>query len=160
MRTFVIIFLIFVIFTIKAQESVRPGIYRYNYYIDNIYVGYDTLIYDKIPFALREYYYGKDSFRIEIIKKTYLEKDTTYNKSNLHIRTKQAKDGYLFVNKIIMDKIKDSGFDKCKVSYVYNNRVITTEEDVIRLLGLRKKRIQITDILQDEQSITVYIIDK
>ena len=74
------------------------------------------------------------------------------------------KDGYLFVNKSITDRIAASGsdLDKLKISYVYNNREVTTKEDVMRIVGLRAKRIQVSKIIQDEQfgMITVYISDK
>ncbi len=82
----------------------------------------------------------------------------------MHIRTKKAKDGYLFVNKHIMDKFTnlDCELDKMKISYVYNNMTVMTKKDVMRVLGLREKCIQISEIIQDEQLgiITVYIINK
>lgn len=58
----------------------------------------------------------------------------------MHTYTKKAKDGYLFVNKSIMDKIRglDYDLDKLKVSYVYNNKAVTTKEDVMRIIKLRK----------------------
>ncbi len=49
-----------------------------------------------------------------------------------------------------------------KISYVYNKKAVTTKKDVMRVLRLREKCIQISEIIQDEQfgMITVYIIDK
>ena len=149
-------------------------------YIDNIFIGKRCCVdFNKIPSVLIENYYCKyllecshtdisvnDPFSIinpKTIKQLFIEKsDMLSTNGILHIRTKKAKDGYLFVNKSIMDKITGLDLDKLKVSYVYNNRVVTTKEDVMRVLGLRKKRIQISEILKDEQSgmITVYIFDK
>lgn len=49
-----------------------------------------------------------------------------------------------------------------EVLYVYNNKAVRTKKDVMRVLRLREKCIQISEITQDEQLgiITVYIIDK
>ena len=54
----------------------------------------------------------------------------------------------------------DSGsFDGLKVAYVYNNKAVLTEKDVMDVLRLRKRRIRISEIKPDNQSgvITVYI---
>ena len=163
----------------NAQNAIFPASHRMTVYLDNIIVtniifGNERMVnIDKIPCVLYDNYYGKyidfstndtlpKTIKSKIVKKIFIEKDTILNKNSLHIRTKKAKDGYLFVNKSIMGKITGLDLDKLKVSYVYNNRVVTTKEDVMRVLGLRKKRIQISEILQDEQSgmITVYIFDK
>ena len=51
---------------------------------------------------------------------------------------------------------------KMKVLNIYNNKEVKTKEDVMSVLRLRKKSIQISEITQDEQSglITVYVIDQ
>jgi hypothetical protein len=127
---------------------------------------YDNLSESKMPKILSNYYqdlkpsdYSNLEFRVDTTKITSNGYSTT-----LFFFTKKAKDGYLFVNKSIMDKIAslDCDSDKLKISYVYNNRAVTTKEDVMRILGLSEKRIQISEIAQDEQSgvITVYIFDK
>lgn len=160
----------------NAQYAPIPDNHRYTAYIDNIIVGNERGIdMGKIPCVLWNYYYGEyidfstndslpKTIKSKIVKKIYIEKDTILYKNSLHIRTKKAKDGYLFVNKSIMDKIANFGFDldELKISYVYNNRAVTTKEDVMRIIRLRKKRIQIPDIVQDKKLgvITVYIIDK
>lgn len=90
--------------------------------------------------------------------------DTIRKRREVHVRTKKAKDGYLFANKFIMDNVTalEYELDKMKISYVYNNKAVMTKKDVMRVLGLREKYILIPEIIQDELLgiITVYIIDK
>ena len=146
-----------IVFCLNAQTGIA-GYEKYNSYEQSIYV--DNLAQKLIPEIFVSTY---SKFKTSDFKNSQVI-DTIRQKREIHIRTKKAKDGYLFVNKSIMDKIAnlECDLDKLKVSYVYNDRVVTTKEDVMRVLGLREKRIQISEILQDEQSgvITVYIIDK
>ena len=62
----------------------------------------------------------------------------------MYIHTKKAKDGYLYVNKFIMDKVisSDCDWSKLKILYVYNNKTVMTKKEVMRVLRLRKKHIQ------------------
>ena len=158
------------------QYAPIPDSHKHTVYIDNIVVGNECGIdIERIPCVLLENYYSKyidfstndslpKTIKSKIVKKIYIEKDTILHKNSLHIRTKKAKDGFLYVNQRIMDKVASLGcdLDNIKVSYVYNNREVTTKEDVMRIIKLRKKRIQISEIVTDEQSgiITVYIFDK
>jgi hypothetical protein len=70
------------------------------------------------------------------------------------------------VNETISEFIEESNFGKegIKVAYVYNNGHVTTEEAVIQMLRLRKRRIRIRDIdiHLDEPSgiINAYIVTK
>lgn len=48
---------------------------------------------------------------------------------------------------------------KMKVLYIYNNKEVKTKEDVMSVLRLRKKSIQISEITQDEYpDITGYMV--
>jgi hypothetical protein len=142
----------------NAQTGIA-GNEQYNSYEQCIYV--DNLAQKLTPDIFVSTYYSK--LKTSDFKTSQVI-DTIRSKREVHIRTKKAKDGYLFVNKSIVDKIVSLGcdLDKLKVSYVYNNRAVTTKEEVIRVLGLREKRIRISEILYDKQSgvITVYIFDK
>ena len=137
--------------------------------MDNLLVGNEQGIdKSRIPDALFQNYYKEHidfsdnaPFPQKVdhgyIKKVYIEIDTTIHKRHVHIRTKKAKEGFLCVNKSIMDSCFK--VDKFSIIYVYNNRVVTTREDVMRLLRLRKRRIHRLEITQNEQSeiIMVYI---
>lgn len=152
-------------------------------YIDNIFIGKRCCVdFDKIPSVLlkKNYYCNYlfecshikfsvndrfSSINPKAIKRLFIEKnDILSTKGIMHIRSKKAKDGFLFVNKCIMDKVANLNceLDKMEVLYVYNNKAVRTKKDVMRVLRLREKCIQISEITQDEQLgiITVHIIDK
>ena len=124
---------------LNAQTRIA-GNEQYNSYELCIYV--DNLSQKSIP---------------DIFVSTYYDKLKTSD-------FKKAKDGFLFVNKYIMDHVTNLNCElgKMKVLYIYNNKEVKTKEDVMSVLRLRKKSIQISEITQDEQSglITVYVIDQ
>ncbi|MCR5070313.1 MAG: hypothetical protein K6A62_00100 [Bacteroidales bacterium] len=88
--------------------------------------------------------------------------DDAHKRTDVYLRSKKAKDGFLFVNKTISDFIEELDYDQgeIKVTYVYNNKTVITEEDVIQILRLRRRRIGEIDIQIDEPSgiITAYIV--
>ena len=78
--------------------------------------------------------------------------DEANKRTDLHVRSKKAKDGYLYVNSQIMNyiSIQDLDLDIIKVSYVYNSVAVNREKDVMRVIRLRKRRIKSSVILYDE----------
>ncbi|MCL2562366.1 MAG: hypothetical protein FWE10_08650 [Rikenellaceae bacterium] len=160
--------------SINSQYAQIPNSHRHAVYIDNIFIGTaGAEDIKKIPRILLENYYGEifvDSLfepkNPKMIKDIYIEREREdlLHAGSLHIRTKKAKDGYLFVNRKIMDKIAslDCDLGGLQILYVYNNVAVTTKKDVMRLLGLRERRIRISEITYDELSreITVYIFDE
>ncbi len=147
-----------VFFSLNAQTGIA-GNERYNSYEQCIYI--DNLTQKLTSDIFVSAYYSK--LKTSDFKTSQII-DTIRKEREVHIRTKKAKDGYLSVNKFIMNKVAnlDCDLDKMKILYVYNNKAVTTQKDVMRVLGLREKHIQTSEILQDEQQgvITVYIIDK
>ena len=79
-------------------------------------------------------------------------------------RTPKAKDGYRYVNKCITYKINHSDCkqDTVKITYVYNNKEVTTQGEVKKVVRLRKRKIRIQELILDERKglVTVYIVDK
>jgi hypothetical protein len=151
-------------------------------YIDNIFVGKRCCVdFDKIPSVLLKTYYCnylfdcshtktsvKDPFSSinqKVIKKLFIEKsDILSTNGILHIRTRKAKEGYLYVNKYIMDNVAnlDCEQDNIKIMYVYNDKEVETKDEVMQLIGLRKWRLKTVKVVQYEQLgvITVYITGK
>ena len=160
MKTHIYLTLIYlnIFFNLNAQTGIAVN-EQYNSYEQCIYI--DNLAQKLTPDIFVSLYYSK--LKTSDFKTSQVI-DTIHQKREVHTYTKKAKDGYLFVNKSIMDKIRglDYDLDKLKVSYVYNNKAVTTKEDVMRIIKLRKKHTQILKILQDKQPgvITVYIFDK
>ena len=154
---------------LAAQVGFIPECNRFTVYLDNLLVGNEHGVdKSRIPDALFQNYYKEhidfsnnaplpQKVDYGYIKKVYIEIDTTIHKRHLHIRTKKAKEGFLSVNKSIMDSCSKA--EKFSIVYVYNNRVVTTRKDVMQLLRLRKRHIRSLEITQNEQAeiIIVYI---
>lgn len=89
--------------------------------------------------------------------------DTIHQKRIICIYTKKARDGYLFVNRMIMDKVDDLNWnlDKSRIIYIYNDKIVSTPDEVKKVIRLKMKNIQNSVILQDEKTniISVYIYD-
>ena len=155
-----LIFLILICFAACGPLKTQSGIAnneQYNSY--DISILLDNLAQEFMPVLFYNTYYGSiktnDSKISQIIY-------TGHKKREIHIRTRKAKDGYLLVNKCIMDYIAnndDISFEGLKVAYVYDNKAVLTENDVMKVLSLRKRCIKVTDIVPDNQSglIIVYI---
>ena len=90
--------------------------------------------------------------------------DTTHRKREVHLRSKKANDGYLFINECIRDSLTKHGYldRQLKVIYVYNNKTVKTNKEVMKVVRLKKKRIQISELLIDEDLgvITIYFVTK
>ncbi len=151
-------------------------------YIDNIFMGKRCCIdFDKIPSVLLKNYYCNylfecsqiktsfndpfSSINQKAIKKLFIEKsDVLSTNGILHVRTGKAKEGYLYVNKYIMDNVAnlDCKPDNIKIIYVYNDKEVETKDEVMQLIGLRKWRIKTVKVVQYEQLgvMTVYIVGK
>ena len=149
----------------QAETAVaghNPSFDKESAYIDNLLVYQNkgrvprkltSDIFDSLYYTQTEMSNSKADMIIDITNKTRA----------FHMRTKKAKDGYLYVNRCITDKVLSSGCqqDTVKITYVYNNQEVTTKEDVRRVLRLRKKKIRIQDLILDERKglVTVYIVD-
>ena len=151
-------------------------------YIDNIFVGKRCCVdFDEIPSVLLKNYYCNylfgcshtktsvndpfSSINQKAIKKLFIEKRDIQSTSGiLHIHTRKAKEGYLYVNKYIVDNIAhlDCEPDNIKIIYVYNDKEVETKDEVMHLIGLKKWRIKTVKVVQYEQLgvITVYITGK
>ncbi len=156
-----------------------PNIDSVDIYIDNIWVGEPRCVcFRLIPTILLENYYLGNLFQVasadslnadhsfslinpKFIKQTFIKanKNPSICKSQLHIRTKKAKDGFLSINNAIMNKITewDCDFRELTLLYVYNNQSITTKKGVKQLLRLRERQIQKLNIVLDKQSKIIYI---
>lgn len=146
-------------YSLSAQTDII-GYERYDSFEQFIYI--DNLDQRLIPEIFNTTYYFKlkeSEFKVDsqVI-------DTIHQKREIYVYSKKVKDGYLLVNKKIMDKIKDlnCNLNELKVSYAYNGETVSTKEEVNRILRLKEKNILVSINLQDERSkvISVCILDK
>lgn len=160
-------FILLSFFGLDAQAK-RPGNYCYeayhayelSMYLDNLIYNTDHKSRKLMSDVFDSLYYTHPEISNS---KAWMVIDSTNKTRTFHMRTRKARDGYLYVNKCITDKVLSSGCqqDTVKITYVYNNMEVMTKEDVRRVLRLRKKKIRIQELILDERKglVTVYIVD-
>lgn len=148
-----ILICITICFSIKAQH--------YEHYNYKVTTYCDGLPSNLVPDIFNQAYYSK--LKQSDIKGRRII-DDAHKRTDVYLRSKKARDGFLFVNKTISDFLEESDYDqeKITVAYVYNNKTVTTEEDVMRILRLRKRRIGKIDIQLYEplRIITAYVVQE
>ena len=132
---------------------------KYNCYEQHIYI--DCLEQKLVPEIFNNTYYTKIKESELYVDSQII--DTIHQKRIICIYTKKARDGYLFVNGMIMDKVDDLNWnlDKLRIIYIYNDKIVSTSDEVKKVIRLKMKNIQNSVILQDEKTniISVYIYD-
>lgn len=163
-----LIFILLIVSGLDAQAETavaghNPSFDKESAYIDNLLVYQNK---GRVPRKLVSDIFDSLYYTRSIIgdSDSWLITDSTNTKRTLYVRTPKAQDGYLYVNRYITYRVLSSGCqqDTVKITYVYNNREVTTKEDVRRVLRLRKKKIRIQELILDERKglVTVYIVDK
>jgi len=157
------IYLIFIwlnfFYYLNAQIEI-VGHEKYNLYEQFLYI--DNIEKRLIAKILNETYYS--NLKTSDFKVVSQVIDTVQQKREIFTISKKAKVGYLFINKCVMDKIAilNCDWDKIELVYVYNNRIVMTKNDVIKILNIKKKKVKLSIILQDEQLgiLFIYLFDK
>ncbi len=154
---------------------------NYFVYIDNIFVGNEKrLDFSKIPKVIGKNYYYKffdfltNTYSPQLIKTFLWSIDTVGHQQELHITTPKAKDGYLYLNKMLSHKMKEVDVSKyykinscpqkneITIVYLYNGIFITTKKEVEKLIKLKETKIHVLSVVFDEnqQLITISFVDK
>lgn len=162
-----LIFILLSVFGLDAQAETTvaehyPTFYKESVLLDNLLVYQNK---DRVPRKLVSDIFDSLYYTRPVIRNSnsWLITDSTNTKRTLYVRTPKAQDGYLYVNRCITDKVLSSGCqqDTVKITYVYNNKEVTTQEEVKKVVRLRKRKIRIQDLIFDERKglVTVYIVD-
>lgn len=96
---------------------------------------YDDFAVKKMPYPVSSYY--KKHAKVREIE---YHREVGYDgvcESRRVFRTREAKDGYIYVARTVMDSLANVDF----VNISVNGRIVRTERDVYNLLRLRKKKI-------------------
>lgn len=113
-----------------------------------------------IPDVLNELYYSQiDETKLEV---SYQEIDTIHQERRVFAFTRNAKDGYLLINRCVMNKLVEMQIDEAKVSYIYNDKIVSKSFEVNQVLNLKAKKVCISNILYNIESKTmsIYFFDK
>lgn len=142
-------------FSLDAQTDIA-GHEKYDSYKQSVIL--DNLNQKLIPEIFNDLYYSKlKNSELNVNSQTI---DTTSQTRYMYVYTKKAKDGYLFINNSIMDKITESNYslDELKLLYIYNNKTVSTEDEIDKILRLKKRKISDLDIVEENPKvISVYI---
>lgn len=161
-------FILLSVFGLDAQAETAVAEYYPTFYKESVLLD-NLLVYQnkgRVPRKLVSDIFDSLYYTRSVIRNSnsWLITDSINNISVFHVRTRKARDGYLYVNRCITDKVLSSGCqqDTVKITYVYNNKEVTTQEEVKKVVRLRKRKIRIQDLIFDERKglVTVYIVDK
>lgn len=138
MKTQLLLLLIVFLFKslfVTQTEVVFKGFNQPPLISESVKVFVDSINAESIPCALLKFYYNnlsnEDVFEIKMVV------DTLNSTRNLRILTKQAGDGYMFVNAMIADwAIIYSPFD-----YIIDRDTVNSKLMVEKLVSLRKEYV-------------------
>lgn len=155
---------------LPAQTAPKvPEMHKFHIFLDNIYLGVFSFDKDQIPKIILDNYYKRyidfssitesnifpTGIQRGFISDLYGTRDASDigNRPFVHLLTKYAKDGYIYINKVLTENIRNLGrmYSDFTIEYQYDNTPITTEEDVMRMVRLKKKNIQALVLVIDEQ---------
>lgn len=147
MKIFLINLLIILAFTScvsQKKTKERREVIGFEKYNNKTVTLIDFLNRDKIPNVLRLYYYnvlGEQDFYIprSIIAKS----DGT---RTIQLKSKQAKEGYLFINKYSNDFITNN----MNIIYLIGKDTVNSKEEVMRLIEMKRNDITKVDTLKGE----------
>ncbi len=111
---------------------------------------YDDFAVSKMPKPVSSYYRKHAKFReIEYHREVG---DDGICESRRVMRTREAKDGFLYVANTLMDSLKSADF----VNISVNGKLVKSETDVYKLLRLRKK--DIVEINHEPKKLEICIV--
>lgn len=133
---------------INSTDSIEDHSTEQRIFIDN-------LDQEMIPSIFKDLYYSK--LKKSDIKVDVQEIDTVNRVRRLYAYSKKARSGYLVLNKKIMDKIDSLDLNKIQISYVLNNKIVSTPKEVNRILKLNENGMQILNSLYDKKNKTLFV---
>jgi hypothetical protein len=147
MKIFLINLLIILAFTScvsQKRSKERSEVIGFEKYNNKTVTLIDFLNRDKIPNVLRLYYYnvlGEQDFYIprSIISKS----DGT---RTIQLKSKQAKEGYLFINKYSNDFI----ISNKNIIYLIGKDTVNSKEEVMRLIEMKRTDFAKVDTLKGD----------
>lgn len=155
---FISIFICLSSFCKLDAQGTLIGNEKYNHYKQVLYI--DNLELNFIPDVLNEVYYSQiDETKLDV---SYQEIDTIHQERRVFAFTRNAKDGYLLINRCVMNRLKEMHIDEAKISYVYNDKIVSNSFEVNEVLNLKAKNVCISNILYNIESKTmsIYFLDK
>ena len=123
------------------------------FYVDYIYIG-NTFDLNNTPEQLKDYY--TRTVNKQDIKKVYIIRNTVKKVNQVFIITKDCSDVFLRINKHIDKYIDHNQTKEYRVIY-YLNCESLTNDDIYKLLRIKKKQIKNFHIDVIDCTLNVYI---
>ena len=140
MNRILIITLLSVIPVVINAQQVSIAHYAYL-----VHKTFDNMLLDIMPKQINVNYYAQLSDNDVKHRSTYLLVDTICRAKYLKVYTKKARNGYLYVNKSVIDFIKKQ--QRClandiEITYLLNGKGLSSKEDVMFLIKLSMRKIK------------------
>jgi len=104
----------------------------------------DFLNRDKIPDVLRSYYYNDLGEQDFYTPQSIISKSD--NTRTIHLKSKKAKEGYLYINKYSNDFVTNYE----NIIYLIGKDTINSKEDVMRLIEMKRSEVVKVDTVKGE----------
>ncbi|HBL77417.1 MAG: hypothetical protein A2W90_21390 [Bacteroidetes bacterium GWF2_42_66] len=117
------------------------GLEKYN---SKTFTLVDFLNRDKIPDVLRSYYYNDLGEQDFYTPQSIISKSD--NTRTIHLKSKKAKEGYLYINKYSNDFVTNYE----NIIYIIGKDTINSKEDVMRLIEMKRSEVVKVDTVKGE----------
>ncbi|GHV35822.1 hypothetical protein FACS1894178_6220 [Bacteroidia bacterium] len=116
----------------------------------------DNIDHRLLPISIANSYY-------QCIKKSDLkirqEIDTIRHTKAIFVCTKEANSGFLYINSLIMDNVRArNNIENMKIKYIIDNKEVADDNDISKLVKLKKRRIASCIIKSDELDDNILLI--
>lgn len=126
----------------QRKQNISGEVIGFEKYNSKTVILIDFLNRDKMPVVLKTYYYN------DLGEKDFYTPQSIISKSDstrtIHMKSKQAKEGYLFINKYTNDFITNNG----NIIYLIGKDTINSKEEVIRLIEMKRSDVTKVDTIK------------
>jgi hypothetical protein len=111
----------------------------------------DFLNRDKIPNVLKLYYYNNLEEQDFYTPQSIISKNDSTR--TIHLKSKQAKEGYMFINKYSNDFVSNNE----NIIYVIGQDTINSKEEVMKLIEMKRTEVVKVDTVKVEAHSLIII---
>ena len=129
----------------QRKQNISGEVIGFEKYNSKTVILIDFLNRDKIPDVLKTYYYNNLSEQEFFAPQSIVSKSD--NTRTIHMKSKQAKEGYLFINKYTNDFITNNG----NIIYLIGKDTINSKEEVIRLIEMKRSDVAKVDTIKGKE---------
>ena len=171
MNKYKILFLLFgTLFSQLMSQTATADHTKKRLSVDNMQLLlHDSVGFSHVPRILGDCYYSKTCGEVvqdlsgingEVVKDITIENYGLQYIPLALIYTKSAKSGYLYVNSVISDSLKETGSVCDSVRYFVNDIEIANCKSVVKFLKMRRKSVKKVTLSNQEDFLRVDVYSK